>query len=66
MANQALMRRDLNQYRIYFLDVLPDQPSVVPFESPSDSEAYAAAKERAGVRPFELWTGDRLVIQKNR
>jgi hypothetical protein len=47
------------------LDVLPDQPSVVPFESPSASEAYATAKERAGVRPFELWMGDRLVIQKN-
>ena len=59
------MGRYLKQYRIYFLDVLPDQPSVVPFESPSASEAYATAKERAGVRPFELWMGDRLVIQKN-
>jgi hypothetical protein len=59
------MPSDFKQYRIYFLNVVPDQPSVCPFESRGDKEAYATARERAGRRPFELWAGNRLVVRKD-
>ena len=52
------------QYRIYFLDAVEGEHSVVPFEARSDAEAYAAAKNHAGSRAFELWNQDRLVIRK--
>jgi hypothetical protein len=59
------MPRDVKQYRIYFLDAVADKPSVEPFECRGDKEAYATARERAGQRPFELWSGARLVVRKD-
>jgi hypothetical protein len=52
------------QYRIYFLDAAEGEHSVIPFEARTDAEAYAAAKDHAGARPFELWNKDRLVIRR--
>ncbi|MGH6620805.1 MAG: hypothetical protein ACREF6_14775 [Alphaproteobacteria bacterium] len=56
--------RALKPYRVYLLNPLAGEQSVIIFESRSDSEAYAIAKERAGARSYELWNGERLVIQK--
>lgn len=56
--------RALKPYRIYLLNPLAGEQSVIIFECRSDSDAYAIAKERAGARSYELWNGERLVIQK--
>ena len=56
--------RALKPYRIYLLNPLAGEQSVIIFESRSDSEAYAIATEQVGSRSYELWNGERLVIQK--
>ena len=53
------------EYRLFFLHPLDKGMGYLPVLKKDDSAAIAAARKIAVRRPFELWSGRRLVFRKD-